>query len=183
MTFAETRLPGVWLIDCDVFHDDRGIFVVAWRPEPFQDRGLDTRIAQCSLVSNSRRGTIRGLHFQRPPFDEVKLVRAIRGAVFDVAVDLRPESPTFRQWVGAMLSAENRRMLYVPRGFAHGYQTLSDDSDVFYSVSAPYSRAHQEGVRWDDPAFGIEWPLGPPAAINDRDARYPDFQDAIRRDG
>jgi dTDP-4-dehydrorhamnose 3,5-epimerase len=117
-----------------------------------------------------------GLHWQVPPVEQVKSVRVTRGAVFDVVVDLRAGSATFGQWVGVELSADNRRLLYVPAGFAHGYQTLADDTDVFYFVSAPYSPRHETGVRWDDPAFGVEWPLGPPAVISPRDAGYPDFQ-------
>lgn len=175
MQFTETRIPGVWLVEPDVFVDDRGVFVRAWMPEEFAARGLDTRIAQGSLTLTRRRGSIRGLHYQAPPQDEAKVIRVIRGAIFDVAVDLRPESPTYRQWVGCELGAENRRILYIPRGCAHGYQTLADDTEVFYFVSAPYSPPHQRGVRWDDPAFGINWPLGRPASIHDRDATYPDF--------
>ena len=175
MTFIETRLPGVLLIDCDVFRDDRGAFVRAWMPEEFAARGLETRLAQASLATNITRGTLRGMHYQTAPFEEVKLIRAARGAVYDVAVDLRPDSPTFREWIGVELTSENHRMLYVPHGCAHGYQTLTDDAAVFYFVSAPYSPAHQAGVRWDDPAFGIQWPLGRPTVINDRDARFPDF--------
>jgi dTDP-4-dehydrorhamnose 3,5-epimerase len=175
MTFTETRLPGVWLIDADVFPDARGAFVLTWTPEPFDSRDLETRIAQIGISVNHRRGTIRGLHYQRPPMDEAKQIRAVRGAIFDVAVDLRPNSPTFCQWVGVTLTAENRRMLYLPAGCAHGYQTLEDGTEVLYSVSKAYSLAHQEGVRWDDPAFGIEWPLGRPSMINERDATYPDF--------
>jgi dTDP-4-dehydrorhamnose 3,5-epimerase len=175
MTFTETRLPGVWVIDADEFPDTRGAFVLAWAPEPFEERGLETKISQIGIGVNIRQGTIRGLHFQRPPFDEVKLIRVVRGGIFDVAVDLRPESKTLRQWVGEILTAENRRMLYVPRGFAHGYQTLDDRTEVMYSVSKPYSQAHQDGVRWNDPAFAIDWPLGSPSSINERDATYPDF--------
>jgi dTDP-4-dehydrorhamnose 3,5-epimerase len=175
MTFTETRLQGVWLIDADVFPDTRGAFVLVWTPEPFAERGLDTHIAQVGISVNIRRGTIRGLHYQRPPLDETKFIRVVKGAIFDVAVDLRPESPTFRNWVSATLTAANRQMLYIPRGFAHGYQTLEDDTEVLYSVSKPYSRDHQDGVRWNDPAFGIDWPLGAPASINERDATYADF--------
>jgi dTDP-4-dehydrorhamnose 3,5-epimerase len=176
MTFTETRVPGVWLIDADVFPDDRGAFVLAWTPEPFAERGLDTEIAQIGISVNIRRGTIRGLHYQRPPLDETKLVRVVKGAIFDVALDLRPKSPTFRRWVGVTLTDANRQMLYIPRGFAHGYQTLEDGTEVLYAVSKPYSRAHQDGVRWDDPAFGIDWPLGPPTSINERDATYANFE-------
>jgi dTDP-4-dehydrorhamnose 3,5-epimerase len=175
MTFREMRLTGVWLIDCEAFADDRGEFLVAWQREAFSSRGLETAIAQCSIARSRRRGTIRGLHFQREPYAEVKVIRAIRGTVFDVVVDLRPDSRTFCQWIGTELSAANRRMVYVPRGFAHGYQTLTDDAEVFYTVSTPYSPTHQAGARWDDPAFAITWPLGAPTLISTRDAAHPDF--------
>jgi dTDP-4-dehydrorhamnose 3,5-epimerase len=175
MTFHETRIPGVLMIEPDVFPDERGAFIRAWLPEEFAARGLETRLAQASVAINRGRGTIRGMHYQTAPFEEVKLIRAIRGAIYDVALDLRRDSPTFLQWTGAELTADTHRMLYVPRGCAHGYQTLTDDARVFYFVSAAYSPAHQAGVRWNDPAFGIEWPLGAPAVINQRDATYPDY--------
>ena len=175
MTFEELKIPGTWLVEADVFPDDRGAFARAWMPDEFRARGLDTNIAQCSLTSNHRQGTLRGLHYQSAPFDEVKLIRAVHGAIFDVGVDLRPDSPTYCQWIGVELSAENRRSLYLPRGVAHGYQTLVDGTDILYFVSTPYAPAHQCGVRWDDPAFGIVWPLGPPAVIHPRDAGYADF--------
>ena len=175
MQFTETRLPGVFVVECDTFPDDRGSFSIAWQPREFHARGLDTRIAQSTLAFNHRRNTIRGMHYQAPPMSEVKLVRVTRGAIFDVAVDLRPDSPTFRKWIGVELSEDNRRMLYIPVGFAHGYQTLTDDAEIMYFVSADYSPAHARGVRWNDPAFGIDWPLGSPAVINERDRTYPDF--------
>lgn len=175
MHFEPTRIAGVTIVTPDVFADERGLFTVAWKPEEFAAHGLETQIAQGSLALTRRRGTIRGLHFQTSPFEEAKTVRVVRGAVFDVAVDLRPESPTFRQWVGCELTADNRKALYVPRGCAHGYQTLADDTEVFYFVSAPYSPAHQRGYRWNDAAFGIVWPLGAPTSIHERDAGYADF--------
>jgi dTDP-4-dehydrorhamnose 3,5-epimerase len=181
MEFIATSIAGVWTIDPDVFEDERGAFARAWMPEEFQAHGLDTRIAQASMALTRRRGSIRGLHFQADPFGEAKTIRAVRGAIFDVAVDLRPDSPTYLKWVGAELSAANRRVMYVPAGCAHGYQTLADDTEVFYFVSAPYSPPHQRGVRWDDPAFGIEWPLGAPTSIHDRDATYPDFAGSAGR--
>jgi len=175
MTFTELAIPGVWQVDADVFSDNRGAFIRAWMPDEFAARGLETTIAQCSMATNNRRGTIRGLHYQSAPVEEVKVVRVVKGAIFDVAVDLRPDSPTFRRWVGVELSAENRRLLYLPKGMAHGYQTLTDDAEILYFVSAPYSPPHQQGVRWDDPAFAIAWPLGAPTLIHERDATYPDF--------
>ena len=173
MHFEQTALAGVWIGTPDVFEDDRGQFVRAWMPDEFAERGLDTRIAQASLTTTRVRGSLRGMHFQVPPFEEAKAIRVVKGAIFDVAVDLRPDSPTYRRWVGAELSDTNRRIMYVPPGCAHGYQTLADDTEVFYFVSAPYSPSHQRGVRWDDPAFGIAWPLGDPTQINERDATYP----------
>ncbi len=182
MRIHETPIPGVRLIDSDVFSDERGLFVRAWAASEFEVMGLETRITQASLATNHRRGTIRGLHYQAAPFEEVKVIRAVRGAVWDVALDLRPDSPTFRQWFGVELGADNHRLLYIPRGVAHGYQTLTDDAAVFYFVSAPYSPEHQRGVRWDDPAFAISWPLGAPAVLSDRDAAFPDFEPDGPRD-
>jgi len=181
VTFTETKLAGVWLVDGDVFEDERGTFSRAWMPGEFAARGLETDIAQASLATNRTRGTIRGLHYQSAPFEEAKAIRAIRGAVYDVAVDLRPDSATYLQWVGVELTAANRRLLYVPRGCAHGYQTLSDDAEVFYFVSAAYSPAHQQGIRWNDPALAIDWPLGPPTTISARDRTFPDFRAATVR--
>jgi len=175
MTFTKTAIEGVVIVDPDLFPDKRGAFVRMYMPNEMRERGLETEIAHCGLTVNHVRGTIRGLHYQSPPFSEAKFVRATRGIVFDVAVDLRPESSTFCQWVGVELSDANRRALYIPKGCAHAYQTLTDDAEVFYMVSAPYSPDHCRGVRWNDPAFGIEWPLGTPTMILDRDANYPDF--------
>jgi dTDP-4-dehydrorhamnose 3,5-epimerase len=175
LQFTEATVPGVWIVSSPTFADERGSLFPAWLRADFEARGLDTSIAQATMTATRQRGTLRGLHYQVAPLDEVKVIRAIRGSVFDVVVDLRPDSPTFTRWTGVELSAANRRLLYVPRGFAHGYQTLTDDVEVLYFVSAPYSLEHQRGVRWDDPAFGIEWPLGAPAVIHPRDAAYPDF--------
>lgn len=175
MEFLTTSIPGVCIVRPDVFEDARGLFARAWVPEEFAAHGLETRIAQGSLALTRRRGTIRGMHFQAQPFEEAKVIRVVRGAIFDVAVDLRPDSPMFMRWTGFELTADNRLMMYVPPGCAHGYQTLTDDVEVFYFVSAQYSPPHQRGVRWNDPAFGIEWPLGPPPSIHERDASYPDF--------
>lgn len=175
MQFTETRIAGVWLIDSDTFPDERGSFTRAWMPEEFEAHGLSTNIAQCMFADNRLKGTLRGMHYQADPMWEHKTVRVTRGAIYDVAVDLRPDSPTYCQWVGAELTARNRRILYMPPGFAHGYQTLEDDTEVFYFVSKGYAPALQRGVRYNDPAFGITWPLGAPTMINERDATYPDF--------
>lgn len=175
MTFTELKIPGLWLLDCDIFADDRGLFARAWVDDEFRARGLSTEIVQCSLTFNHRRGTLRGMHFQRPPASQAKVVRAIRGGIYDVALDLRPESPTFRQWQAVELTADNRRSLYIPAQCAHGYQTLTDDTELLYFVSQPYSPADERGVRWNDPAFRIDWPIAPPPVINQRDAAFPDF--------
>ena len=175
MRFHETRIPGVLVVEGDVFADERGSVMPAWIAAEFAGRGLTDTFVQCNIVRNHRRGTLRGMHYQRPPHAEAKLVRATRGSVFDVAVDLRAGSPTFGQWTGIELSEARPHLFYLPEGIAHGYQTLDDDAEVMYLVSAPYSAAHQAGVRWNDPAFGIEWPMTP-SVIHPRDAGYPDLQ-------
>jgi dTDP-4-dehydrorhamnose 3,5-epimerase len=175
MRFTESSIAGAFVVDADVFEDERGAFILAWVREEFEAHGLDTNLMQGAISTNRTRGTIRGLHYQAAPHGQAKMIRSIRGSVFDVFVDLRPESPTFRQWAGVELDAENRRMLYLPAGVAHGYQTLTEDSEIFYFVSARYAPDAQRGVRWDDPGLGIEWPLGPPTVINERDAGYPDL--------
>jgi len=175
MQFTNTPIAGVFIVDPDVFRDERGAFAITWMPAEFAARGLETRIAQASSALTRERGSIRGMHYQLPPFEEAKVIRVTRGAIFDVAVDLRRGSPTYLQWVGADLSADNRRIMYIPPGCAHGYQTLADETEVFYFVSEAYSPAHQRGARWNDPAFGISWPLGAPTRIHERDATYPDY--------
>jgi dTDP-4-dehydrorhamnose 3,5-epimerase len=180
MTFTQTAIAGVQVVDMPVFHDERGSFSPAWVAESFKARGLEADVAQFSIATNFRRGTIRGLHYQVRPFEEAKTIRVVKGAIFDVAVDVRHDSPTFGQWVGVDLEEGDRRLLYLARGIAHGYQTLSDNTEVSYLVSTPYSPEHQRGLRWDDPALGIRWPLGAPTAINERDRTYPDFPPASR---
>jgi dTDP-4-dehydrorhamnose 3,5-epimerase len=171
MTFTECRLPGAWIIDAKTIHDDRGCFAVVWVADEFERRGLDTSLAQCNLAWNRQRGTLRGLHFQVAPFEQVKVVRCTRGALLDVIVDLRPGSPTYCQSDSAELTADNHRMIYVPGGFAHGYLTLLDDTEAYYQASTPYAPGHESGVRWDDPAFGIEWPFEP-VVISEKDRRW-----------
>jgi dTDP-4-dehydrorhamnose 3,5-epimerase len=167
-------LPGVFLIGSDSFQDERGIFTNAWLTTALAGHGIDTRVAQMMLSFSYRKGTLRGMHLQVSPHEQHKTVRVTRGAIFDVAVDMRPESPTYLQWTGHELSADNRRVLHVPAGYAHGFQTLADDTEVLYVVSGDYSPAHERGYRYNDPAFGIEWPLGEPSVINARDASFPD---------
>lgn len=161
MKFVATKLSGAYVIELEPHRDERGFFARSWCEEEFGAHGLTTRMVQSNVSLNVRKGTLRGLHFQRHPHEEVKLVRCTRGIIFDVMVDLRPESPTYKQWVGAELSEENHRMLYVPRRFAHGFITLTDVAEVFYQVSHPYSREAASGALWNDPAFGIEWPIEP----------------------
>jgi dTDP-4-dehydrorhamnose 3,5-epimerase len=174
MIFRETELSGVHVVELEPQRDDRGWFARVWDPDEFAAVGLEPNVAQISLASNSRRGTLRGLHFQAEPHTEAKLVACVRGALYDVVVDLRPNSATYRQWLGIELRAGVERLLFVPEGFAHGYLTLADDTEALYLISTPYSAEAARGVRWDDPAFGIEWP-SEPAVISERDRSWPDF--------
>jgi dTDP-4-dehydrorhamnose 3,5-epimerase len=171
--FTETPVQGALLIDLEPREDERGFFARTWCERECGERGLNLRIAQCNVSFNKKRGTLRGLHYQTAPFEEAKLVRCTHGSIYDVVVDLRHDSPTFRRHLAVVLSAGSHRALYVPEGCAHGFQTLEDDTEVFYQMSAPYSAEHARGVRWDDPAFGIQWP---PAdrIMADRDRTYPD---------
>lgn len=174
MKFTPAGLPGAWIIDIDRLGDERGFFARTFCRDEFAAHGLATEFVQCNTSFNARRGTLRGMHFQREPHAEVKLVRCTRGAIHDVLVDLRPDSPTFCRWVGVELSADNARMLYVPVGVAHGFQTLADSSEVFYQMAAMYRPEAAAGVRWNDPVFGIDWPL-PDPILSQRDASYGDF--------
>lgn len=175
MIFTETALRGAFVIEPEPLADDRGFFARVWCAREFAAHGLETRIAQCSISLNTRRGTLRGMHYQERPYAEVKLVRCTRGAAFDVIIDLRPDSPTFLQHAAVELTADNRRMLYIPQGCAHGFQTLADDTEVLYQMSEFYAPSAGRGVRWNDPAFGIRWPIGDPILL-ERDRRYPDFR-------
>lgn len=174
MRFTETRVPGVVVVDIEPHADERGAFARLQCPEEFAAAGHAFQPAQTSLSRNPEAATLRGLHYHPAPFAETKLVRAVRGRIFDVAVDLRPESPTFRGWVAEELSAENARALLVPEGVAHGFLTLEPDTDVLYQISPAFRPGHEAGVRWDDPAFAIDWPAAP-RLISTRDATYPDF--------
>jgi dTDP-4-dehydrorhamnose 3,5-epimerase len=174
MIFTETALPGAFLIRPERHEDERGYFARTWCAREFLERGLEPRLVQCSHSHNARKGTIRGLHYQVPPMEETKLIRCTAGSLFDVIVDLRPGSATFLRWTSAELTPENGLMLYVPRGFAHGFETLADDTDVSYQMSEFYAPEHQRGLRWNDPAIGISWPL-PAAAISDRDRTLPEL--------
>ena len=175
MKFTPTKLAGVWLVDLDRRADERGWFARTWCAEEFAQHGLNANLAQCSLSYNLRCGTLRGMHYQGAPHAETKLVRCVRGAMFDVALDLRPDSPTFREWVGVELTAENGRALFVAEGCAHGFQTLADHTEVLYQIAGVYHPDSARGVRWNDPGFAIEW-LNPELAIlSNRDASYPNY--------
>ena len=175
MTFHETKIPGVFEIHLEPKRDDRGFFARSWCQREFKDHGLDPNLAQCSISYSTQRGTLRGLHYQAAPFPETKLVRCTQGAIYDVVLDLRPQSGTFRDWIAVVLTAENRNMVYVPKGCAHGFLTLKDDTEVFYQMSEFYNAESARGVRWDDPAFRIVWPEKV-RVISERDQSYPDFE-------
>jgi dTDP-4-dehydrorhamnose 3,5-epimerase len=175
MIFQKTSIDGVLEIRIERRQDERGFFARTWCQDEFQRSGLNPNLAQCSISFNARKGTLRGLHYQAAPHAEDKLVRCTRGAIYDVAVDLRPASPTFKKWFGIELNAENRSMLYVPEGCAHGFLTLAEDSEIFYQMSEPYYPELSRGVRWDDPAFAVPWP-SPVEVISERDRTYPDFE-------
>ena len=174
MQFTETPLPGVFVLELDRLEDERGWFARTWCREEFAQRGLPVELAQCSISHNAQRGTLRGIHFQAAPHAEAKLIRCVAGAAHDVVLDLRPDSPTFKQSLATELSASNGRALFLPEGIAHGFQTLTDDSTLFYQMNSPYVVGAATGVRWDDPVFNIEWPL-PNPILNSRDQAWPDF--------
>ena len=176
MKFEETSIPGVFLIDLEPASDERGFFARGWCHREFAEHGLTARICQVNLSQNHKSGTLRGLHMQAEPHNEAKLVRCTRGSIFDVAVDMRSASPTYLQWVGYELSDENRSALFIPEGFAHGYQTLTDNAEVFYLISEFYAPGAEAGVRYDDPKIGIEWPLDV-EVISEKDSNLPFLKD------
>ena len=171
MLFKETKLKGVFVIEPELIKDERGFFACSWSPDEFEKQGLNPRLRQCNISFNNRSGTLRGMHFQDKPHEEAKLVRCTRGSIYDVAVDLRPDSPTRYQWVAVELTANNRRMLHIPEGFAHGYQTLADDTEIFYQMSETYHPEAARGLRWDDRRLGIDWPLEV-AVVSKRDLEF-----------
>jgi dTDP-4-dehydrorhamnose 3,5-epimerase len=178
--FSDTPLRGAFVIEPEPARDERGSFTRIFCQREFEAHGLDSRIVQGAEVYNTRAGTLRGMHYQAAPYEQVKLVRCSRGAIFDVIVDLRPESPTFTRHFAIVLSADDRRMLYIPRGFAQGYQTLEDDTDVVYQFSEFHVPEAARGVRWNDPAFGISWPPTTNRIILSRDRSYPDFHQLVK---
>lgn len=177
MRIEPTAVDGVFVMELEPHHDDRGFFARAWCEQEAAAAGIAERFVQTNLSYTRSRGTVRGLHFQRQPHGEGKLVRCIRGAVFDVAADVSPDSATYGRWIGVELSADSRRALYLPPGCAHGYQTLTDDAELLYSVTSPYAPHAEAGVRYDDPFFGIEWPV-PILAVSDKDAGWRPFGEA-----
>ncbi len=180
MKFSKTKIPGLKIVDIEPVADERGIFARTWCEEEFKTAGLSTALAQFSISFNKAKGTLRGMHYQLAPATEIKLIRCTQGSVFDVIIDLREDSPTFRQWVACELTAQNHRALYVPEGLAHGFITLEDNTEMFYQISAPYAPASATGVRWNDPSFKIEWPLKP-TVISPRDAEYKDFDQLLSK--
>jgi len=172
--FTPTPLAGAWIVDIERREDARGFFARTWCRREFEAQGLDAGLVQCSMSRNLRRGTLRGMHWQAAPHGEVKLVRCSRGAIWDVIIDLRAGSPTHARHFAAELTAENGRALYIPAGFAHGFVTLADDTDVVYQMSEFYEPGSGRGVRWNDPAFGIRWPIADPI-LHERDAGWPDY--------
>ena len=175
MQFHPTDLCGALLLELEPHEDDRGFFARLWCASEFAGQSLSGVLQQCSLSYNRQARTIRGMHYQIAPGEEAKIVRCIRGAIFDVLLDLRPGSPTFCRWIGQELSAENMLAFYVPEGVAHGFQTLTSDTEVLYMIAQPYDPTLARGVRWNDPTFGIQWPL-PAGLMSERDRSYPDFK-------
>jgi dTDP-4-dehydrorhamnose 3,5-epimerase len=174
LKFTETSLKGAYLIQPELVEDERGFFARSWCEREFRTNGLEPRIVQCNISYNRGKGTLRGMHYQAPPSEEDKLVRCTRGAIHDVIIDLRYGSKSFGKHFGAALTAENRTMLFIPKGFAHGFLSLVDDTEVLYQMSEFYSPDHARGIRWNDPVFGIEWP-GEVRVLSGKDRSYPDF--------
>ncbi|HKV35400.1 MAG TPA: dTDP-4-dehydrorhamnose 3,5-epimerase [Pyrinomonadaceae bacterium] len=173
--FNETKLKGAFVIEPEKFEDLRGFFARSFSRQEFSDHGLSGDLVEAGISFNLRKHTVRGMHFQTAPNEQAKLVRCTRGAIFDVLIDLRDGSPTYKQWFAQELTAQNRLMLYIPEGCAHGFQTLEDETEVFYHLSHGYAPVSERGVRWNDPAFAIEWPVTDGVIMNDRDRNYPDF--------
>ncbi len=171
MRFIETPIAGAMIIELEPHFDERGFFARAWCRNEFQAHGLNAEIVQCNVAFSRKRGILRGMHFQIAPYAECKLVRCTAGSVYDVILDLRPDSPTRHKWFGIELTAGNRRMIYVPEGFAHGYQALEDNSEVFYQMTQFYNKEASSGVRWNDPAFGIKWPIDNPI-LSEQDKNF-----------
>jgi len=176
MRFTKSKVDGAFIIDLEKFEDERGFVAYAWSEKEFLEQGISTKFLEMIMSYNIRKGTLRGMHFQNKPFAQAKLVRCTNGAIYDVAIDLRPDSGTYKRWDAVELTARNRRMFYIPEGCAHGFQTLEDETEVLYQISTVYSPDNASGVRWNDPAFGVEWPQDERTIIG-RDRDYPDFRE------
>jgi dTDP-4-dehydrorhamnose 3,5-epimerase len=174
MIFTETKLPGAFIIELEKLADERGFFARTWCQQEFSIHQLNTRLVQCNVSFNKKKGSLRGMHYQTKPYEEAKLVRCTAGAIYDVIIDLRPDSPTFTQHTAVVLTARNYTMLYIPEGFAHGFLTLEDETEVFYQMSTAFVPTAARGVRWNDPVFNIEWPIAV-QVISERDHSYTDF--------
>jgi len=174
MIFNETKLKGAFIIDLEKHQDGRGFFARAYCEKEFRDHGIEPDVVQANVSYNKYKHTLRGMHFQAEPYGEAKLVRCTRGAIYDVIIDVRKNSPTYKEWIGVELSEDNYRMLYVPEGFAHGFITLHDETVITYQVSEFYTPGAEKGIRWDDPEFGIDWPAEP-VIISEKDENWPDF--------
>lgn len=175
MIFKQTRLKGAYIIKIETIKDERGFFARTWCEEEFKKFDLNTRLAQCNISFNKKKGTLRGMHYQLPPYEETKLVRCIKGSIYDVIIDIRPDSSTFMQYITVELTEKNRKMLYIPEGFAHGFQTLEDNTEVFYQMSEFYHPEYARGIRWDDPAFNIKWPKEP-EVLGQKDKNWERFK-------
>ncbi len=174
MMFHETKLKGAFVIEPELLSDERGFFARTFCKREFENHGLNSNIVQCNISFNKKKGTLRGMHYQASPYEEAKLVRCVKGAVYDVIIDLRPNSKTFAQWISVILSEKNRKMLFVPEGFAHGFITLEDETEIIYQMSEFYQPDYSRGIRWNDPFFNIYWPVEV-KVISERDNNYPDF--------
>jgi dTDP-4-dehydrorhamnose 3,5-epimerase len=174
MIFTETKLKGAFILELEKLEDERGFFARTWCRREFTEHGLNPNLVQSSISVNHKSGTIRGMHYQIAPYEEAKLVQCFAGAIYDVIIDLRSGSTTFAQWIAIELTAANHRIVYIPEGFAHGFQTLDDDSVVFYQMSEFYNGEYARGIRWNDPAFAVQWPDGP-RVLSDRDRNYPNY--------
>jgi len=175
MIFVETKLKGALIVEPEKLEDQRGFFARVWCQKEFEAYGLNPTVAQINISFNKNRGAIRGLHYQTAPNEEAKLIRCTKGAIYDVIIDLRPDSTTYLEWIGVELTADNHMMLYVPENFAHGYQSLTDDTEIFYPVSQFYSPESVQGVRWNDPTFSIDWPQVDNLVISEQDKSWPDY--------
>jgi len=176
LIFTETKLKGVYIIELEKLNDERGFFARTWDKEVFEKKGFDSKLVQCNISFNKLKGTVRGIHYQTTPFEESKIVRCTKGKIFDVIIDLRSNSSSYTKWISVELTEQNHYMIFIPKGCAHGFQTLEDDTEVFYQISEFYNSEHYHGIRWNDPKFDIKWPLKI-SLISEKDASYNNFKD------